>query len=88
MRREMWDIRSYSHLNEIGYEHGPSPAKLIGKVDVGEESANSSEGVHSLFVSLSQVNKQLAVNDLQRREKYRLLEVPTDQSRFEIVPSN
>ena len=88
MRREMCDPGSYSHLNEIGYEHSPSPAKLIGKVDVGEEGANSSESVHSLYVSLFRINEQLAVDDLQRREKYRPLEVPTDQSRFEIVSSN
>lgn len=46
----------YLHLDEIGYEHGPSPSKLVREVNIGKESANSSEGVHSLFVSLFQVN--------------------------------
>jgi len=48
----------YLHLNEIGYEHGPSPSELVWEVNVWKESANSSEGVHSLFVSLFQVNDQ------------------------------
>lgn len=45
-------------MNEIGYEHCPSPSKLVGEVNIGEESADSSEGVHSLFVSLFQVYDQ------------------------------
>ena len=75
-------------MDEIGYEHGPSPAELVGEVNVGKESADSSESVHSLFVSRSQMNEDLVLDDLQRQEKYLLLMVPTDQSRFEIVPSN